>query len=147
MAEHFDLSVLAWAPLAAGVLTGKYTRGGERDSLRAEANEARGRLSEASLAVAKAVDEVADDVGATSAQVALAWVRAQGYRYIPIVGARKVEQIRDCMGATALQLTDAHLERLDEVSRPDLGFPMKFLRSDGVLDLLRSEARGRIDGR
>jgi len=147
MAEHFGLSVLAWAPLAAGVLTGKYTRGGERDSLRAEANEARGRLSESALAVAKAVDEVADELGATSAQVALAWVQAQGYLQIPIVGARKVEQIRDCMGASTLRLTDAHLTKLDEISRPDLGFPMKFLRSDGVLDLLRSESRGRIDGR
>lgn len=147
MAEHFELSVLAWAPLAAGVLTGKYTRGGERDSLRAEANEARGRLAETSLAIAKAVDEVADEVGATSAQVALAWVRDQGYRYIPIVGARKVEQIRDSMGATAVELSDHHRTRLDEVSRPDLGFPMKFLTSDGVLDLVRSEARSRLDGR
>ena len=43
MAEHFGLSVVSWAPLAAGVLTGKYTRGlSEIDTLRKNANEARG---------------------------------------------------------------------------------------------------------
>ena len=59
MADHFGLSVLAWGPLGAGVLTGKYTRGGENDSLRKQGNESRGRTNERSLAIARAVDEVA----------------------------------------------------------------------------------------
>lgn len=147
MADHFGLSVVGWAPLSAGVLTGKYTRGGDPDTLRKGANESRGRLTESSLAIAKAVDEVADELGASSAQVALAWVRAQGYRYIPIVGARKVSQIQDSIGSVGVQLTEAHLAKLDEVSAVDLGFPMKFLQSGGVLDLVRTEKRGRLDGR
>ena len=148
MAEHFDMSVLAWAPLSAGVLTGKYTRGeGEVDSLRRSGNERRGRLSERSLAVAKTVDEVADELGASSAQVALAWVQAQGYRYLPIVGARKVSQIRDSLGAAKVAFEAAHLEKLHEVSAVDLGFPTRFLESDSVMDLIRSEQRGRLDPR
>ena len=84
MADHFGLSVLAWGPLGAGVLTGKYTRQGvDNDSLRKGGNDARGRTSEKSLAIARAVDAVADELGASSAQVAAAWVQAQGYRYIP----------------------------------------------------------------
>jgi aryl-alcohol dehydrogenase-like predicted oxidoreductase len=147
MAEHFGLSVVGWAPLGAGVLTGKYTRGGDIDSLRKEANASRGRTSERSLAIARAVDAVADELGCTSAQVATAWVRAQGYRYLPIVGARKVAQITDTMGAVDVQLTEAHLRTLDEVSRPEFGFPQRFLASDGVRDLIRGEVRTRIDGR
>ena len=60
MADHFNLSVLAWAPLGGGVLTGKYTRGGgdEIDSLRSGSNEGRGRTSERSLDIARAVDAV-----------------------------------------------------------------------------------------
>jgi aryl-alcohol dehydrogenase-like predicted oxidoreductase len=147
MAKHFGLSVVAWAPLGAGVLTGKYTRGGERDSLRADANAARGRTGDRALAIARAVDRVADELGVSSAQVATAWVRAQGYGFIPIVGARKVEQIADTLGAVAVSLSAAQLAALDEVSRVSLGFPHDFLASSGVLDLVRSEVRGRIDGR
>ena len=147
MAEHFGLSVTAWAPLAAGVLTGKYTRGDRSDSKRQAANDARGRTSDAALAIAREVDRVADELGASSAQVAAAWVAAQGYRFIPIVGARKVEQILDTMGAPRVQLTPAQLGRLDELSRPSLGFPHDFLRSTNVRDMVRGEIRTRIDGR
>jgi aryl-alcohol dehydrogenase-like predicted oxidoreductase len=148
MAEEFGLSVLAWAPLAAGVLTGKYTRSGlDNDSLRAGSNEQRGRTSEASLHVARAVDAVADELGASSAQVATAWVQAQGYRYIPIVGARKVEQIVDSLGSPAITLDAAHLQKLDEVSRVEMGFPHDFLAADAVRDLVQSELRTELDGR
>ncbi|MBC8067090.1 MAG: aldo/keto reductase, partial [Deltaproteobacteria bacterium] len=102
---------------------------------------------EPALTIARAVDRVADELGASSAQVATAWVRAQGYRFIPIVGARTVEQIEDTLGTASIELSAAQLGALDEVSRVSLGFPHEFLRSDGVLDMVRSEQRGRIDGR
>jgi len=146
MAEHFGLSVLAWAPLGAGVLTGKYTRGGDV-SLRKQANEARGRTSERALAIARAVDEVADELGVTSSQVATAWVLSRGYAFIPIVGARKVEQIQDTLGSARVRLTGAQLEKLDAVSRTELGFPHAFLKSNAVRDLIHSESRARLQGR
>ena len=148
MAEHFGLSVVGWAPLGAGVLTGKYTRGGDLDSRRQASNDARGRTSEASLAIAREVDAVADEVGASSAQVAIAWVQAQGYGMIPIVGARKVSQITDSLGASAVTLSVDQLARLDAVSRVSLGFPHAFLASDGVLNMVRGEqVRPRLDPR
>lgn len=147
MANHYGLSVLGWAPLAAGVLAGKYTRGGDNDSLRAQGNEAHGRTSEASLEIARTVDAVADELGVSSAKVAIAWVRSKGYGYIPIVGARKVEQIQDTMGATEVTLEASQIERLDAVSAVPLGFPHDFLAADAVLDLVRGECRTRIDGR
>lgn len=147
MAEHFGLSVVAWAPLGGGVLTGKYTRGSadERDSKRSGSNVARGRTSDQNLLIAREVDAIADEIGASSAQVATAWVAAQGYRFLPIVGARKVSQIEDTLGAAQISLTDAHLTRLDALSRPSLGFPHDFLASDGVKDLTRGEIRTRLD--
>ncbi|MEZ4219742.1 MAG: aldo/keto reductase [Polyangiaceae bacterium] len=148
MAEHFGLSVLCWGPLGAGVLTGKYTRAGaENDSLRKQGNEQRGRTSERSLEVARAVDAVADELGVTSAQVACAWVAQHGYGFIPIVGARKVSQIQDCIGGASVRLNEAQLAKLGEVSRIELGFPHDFLAASGVRDLVRSEVRSRIDGR
>lgn len=148
MADRFGLAVLGWAPLGAGVLTGKYTRGKQdNDSLRAANNDQRGRTTEESLRIARTVDEVADELGVTSAQVATAWVQAQGYRYIPIVGARKVSQIEDSLGASQLTLSEEHLRRLGDVSRVSLGFPHEFLSFDGVRDLVYSEMRSRLDRR
>jgi aryl-alcohol dehydrogenase-like predicted oxidoreductase len=146
MAEHFGLSVLAWAPLGAGVLTGKYTRSGQQeDSLRKAGNEQRGRTSERNLAIAKAVDDVADELGKTSAQVAVAWVAAQGYRFIPLVGARKPEQIRDTLGSADVALSAEQLTKLNAVSKTELGFPHDFLT--GAQDMVKSEARVHLDER
>jgi len=147
MADHFEISVLAWGPVGAGVLTGKYTREGDNDSLRKQANEQRGRTSERGLSIARAVDQVADELRVSSAQVAIAWVLSRGYRYIPIVGARKVDQIRDNLAAYDLCLTDAQLEKLDVASRIQLGFPQVFLQSNAVRDLVRTESRSRLEGR
>ncbi len=149
MAKHFGLSVLAWGPLGGGVLTGKYTRGdgSKSDSLRKEGNEARGRTSEKNLEIARTVDAIADELGVSSAKVATAWVSAQGYRYIPIVGARKVEQLTDTMGSSAVELSAAHLARLDEVSKVEPGFPHDFLAAKPVQDLVKGEIRERLDER
>ena len=79
-----------------------------------------------------------------SAQVATAWVLAKGYNYIPIVGARKISQIQDTLGAASVELSGEQVARLDQVSAIDPGFPNKFLKSGNVMDLVRSEQRGRI---
>ncbi|MEZ4451338.1 MAG: aldo/keto reductase [Nannocystaceae bacterium] len=147
MAEHFGLSILAWAPLGGGVLTGKYTRGGEMDSLRSQGNAMRGRTSERNLAIAREVDAVADELGVTSAQVAVAWVGGRDYRYLPIVGARKPEQLADALAGAAVELSADQRQRLDKVSEVSLGFPHDFLGSPPVQDLVRGEIRGRIDPR
>ncbi len=144
MAQHFDLAVTAWAPLAGGVLTGKYTRGGDNDSLRKPGNAEKGRDTEQALSVARAVDEIADAMNVTSTQVAIAWVLAQGYRFIPIAGARKVSQIQDTMAASQLTLSDEHLAHLDELTRIELGFPHDFLASDHVQEMVKGEIAGKL---
>jgi aryl-alcohol dehydrogenase-like predicted oxidoreductase len=130
VAEAFGLSVTAWAPIGAGILTGKYTRGSTatpQDSKRAAANQA--RLTHRNLQIAREVDRVADQLGATSAQVATAWVRQRGRRIIPILGVRKPEQLQDLLGSLEVELPAEHRSRLDEVSRIDLGFPYNLLRA------------------
>jgi aryl-alcohol dehydrogenase-like predicted oxidoreductase len=129
VAEAFGLSLCAWAPIGAGVLTGKYTRGpttSPADSRRAPANQA--RLTERNLGIAREVDLVAEELGATSAQVAVAWLRQRDRRVIPILGARKLEQLQDVLGSLEVGLAAEHVARLDEVSRIELGFPYELLR-------------------
>jgi aryl-alcohol dehydrogenase-like predicted oxidoreductase len=130
VAEAFGLSVIAFAPMGSGVLTGKYTRGPSEtpeDSKRAAANQA--RLTERNLQIAREVDRVADELGATSAQVAIAWVQQRRTRIIPIVGVRKLEQLDDILGSLEVELPTEHLARLDKVSQTDFGFPYDLLRA------------------
>ena len=120
----------AWAPMGAGVLTGKYTRGASttpEDSVRAAGNE--DSLTDRNLRIAREVDRTADELGATSAQVAIAWVRQRGKRIIPVVGVRTVEQMHDILGSLDVALSAGQLAQLDEVGRVELGFPQDFLRA------------------
>jgi aryl-alcohol dehydrogenase-like predicted oxidoreductase len=146
VAEAFGLSVTAWAPMAAGILTGKYTRGPSmtpEDSKRAAGNQA--RLTERNLQIAREVDRVADELGATSAQVATAWVRQRGRRLIPIVGVRKLEQLRDLLGSLEVELSAEHLWRLDEASRIELGFPYNLLRAPVEGQMVYGDLEPRIE--
>jgi aryl-alcohol dehydrogenase-like predicted oxidoreductase len=87
-----------------------------------------GSLTDRNLAIADAVNAVAAERGASSAQVAIAWVRAQQARsvIVPMLGARRRQQLEDNLGALELELTAAELAHLEEVSRIQLGFPHDF---------------------
>jgi aryl-alcohol dehydrogenase-like predicted oxidoreductase len=129
VAEALGMSVTAFAPMAAGLLTGKYSRGPTTtpaDSLRAPGNAE--RLTEGNLRIARELDQVADDLGATSAQVAVAWVRARWERIIPVVGIRTVEQLHDVVGSLDVELPADARAHLDQASAIELGFPHDYLR-------------------
>jgi aryl-alcohol dehydrogenase-like predicted oxidoreductase len=143
MARSLGIGITPWAPLGGGVLTGKYSRGGDMDTKRAEGNQR--RLTEQNLAIAKQVDAIADDLGCSSAQVATAWVRQQAPSIVPIVGARKVSQIEDVLGSVEVQLTDDHLTKLDELSGIELGFPHDFLATPIVRGLVYGDTHERTD--
>jgi diketogulonate reductase-like aldo/keto reductase len=64
---------------------------------------------------------------------------------IPILGASKVDQLVDNLGAVEIQLSPEHLQQLDEVSKIELGFPHEFLQSDGVKDVVFGGTHGLID--
>jgi aryl-alcohol dehydrogenase-like predicted oxidoreductase len=123
MAATLNLSVAAWGPLARGVLSGKYTRGNAVEGSRSKRED----LSERDLRIATEVDAVADRLGATSSQVALAWTRAR-HRWIhPILGARTLDQLTDSLAALDLDLPADAVQRLDQASSIELGFPQDFI--------------------
>jgi aryl-alcohol dehydrogenase-like predicted oxidoreductase len=129
VAEAFGLSVTAWGSMGAGVLTGKYTRGPSEipeDSMRALVNQS--RLTGRDLEIAREIDRVADELGKSSAQVAISWVRQRGQRMLPIVGIRKLDQMHDVLGSLEVRLSIDQLSCLDKVSEIELGFPYTLLR-------------------
>ncbi|MBT2382176.1 aldo/keto reductase [Streptomyces sp. ISL-11] len=127
-ARAFDQAVLAWAPLAAGKLTGKYRRG-ETGRLDTVGENTTGAGEEA---VVTAVLEIAEQGGWSPAQVALAWLRGRPGNVIPIVAATKESQLADNLASVRVALDADAVRRLDEVSAVPLGFPHDFLREPAI---------------
>ncbi|MBZ4016377.1 aldo/keto reductase [Streptomyces purpurogeneiscleroticus] len=143
-ARAFDLAVLAWAPLAAGKLTGKYRRG---ESGRLHAHGGENGEDQHDEAVLSAVLEIAEQGGWSPAQVALAWLRQQPGNIVPIVGATKESQLLDNLAAVDVVLDADAVARLDEVSAVPLGFPHQFLREPAVTETVYGDRWADIDDR
>ena len=122
MAEALGLTVAAWSPLGGGALSGKYT-----SSASADGRLPPDSLTERDRRVATAVHAVADEIGATPAQVAIAWTRAKSSAIHPIVGARHVGQLLDNLGALDVELTPEQLARLEQQTAFRRGFPLDFI--------------------
>lgn len=127
MARHYGMTVTPWAPLAGGALTGKYLRG-EAGRVKPESN----RRDANAERITKEVMAIAEELQAEPAHVALAWMMQQNFSCIPIVGATKVEQLKQNLKAVDVVLNNDHKKRLDEVSSIPLGFPGDFFKEDAV---------------
>jgi aryl-alcohol dehydrogenase-like predicted oxidoreductase len=148
MAAALGLGVTAWSPLAGGLLTGKQLEpGGQKDSARQNdpGMQQFMRASARKEAVAREVVAVARDSGHTPAQVALAWLRQRPEPVIPIVGARKLAQVKDNLACVGVKLAAEQVGRLDAVSRIEMGFPHDFFTNDMVLALSFGGMRDQID--
>jgi diketogulonate reductase-like aldo/keto reductase len=86
----------------------------------------------------------AGDIGCISAQVALAWLVHQPGSVIPIIGARRIEQLDDNLGCLGIELTAGQLERLDKASHIDRGFPHDFIASPAILDQVHGNTYSRL---
>lgn len=111
------VAMIPYSPLAAGFLTGKYTREGDPEKGRPIAPQ---RLAmyktETGWAVLDALREMGQARGKTIAQMALGWQLTQPFVTSPIVGANTVEQLDESLGAVGLRLSEEEMARLDEVT-------------------------------
>lgn len=117
MAEAFGMTVAAWAPLAAGVLAGaERSRRVDPDALTPRDRAAR-----------QAVRAVAAELGATPAQVAIAWTRSRSPVVHPLVGVSSAEQLTEDLGALDLVLPGEAVRRLEAAADFERGFPGDFI--------------------
>jgi aryl-alcohol dehydrogenase-like predicted oxidoreductase len=135
MAEALGLSVAAWAPLAAGVLSGG-TRRVDQSTLTAR-----------DRAAAAAVRTVADELGATPAQVALAWTRAKSPAVLPLVGVSRAEQLTDNLAALDLVLPAAAVATLEAATDFERGFPADFIAEYEPSPFAFGDAATKVVGR
>ncbi|HTW11243.1 MAG TPA: aldo/keto reductase [Solirubrobacteraceae bacterium] len=120
------LGLLIWSPLAGGLLSGKYRRNQDMPEGVRQATDWKEPPVYDEAKLYDTVDvlvEVASELDASPAQVALAWLLRRPAVSTVIIGARTDEQLADNLGAADLTLSDAQLARLEEVSRPTLIYP------------------------
>lgn len=125
--RHYDIAVCSYSPLAEGFLTGKYTRDANGKTVKPEGSrgamsEDYGRFPERWWQVLAEIEDIAEETGATPAQVAIRWVmNTPGLTSIPILGATSVEQLNDTVKAADLSLTtDQHRRITDAGELTDL---------------------------
>ncbi|QRP63726.1 aldo/keto reductase [Rhodanobacter sp. FDAARGOS 1247] len=111
-----NIGVISYYALASGFLSGKYRSAADLAKSSARGGAVKKFLNPHGLQVLAALDAVAAAHHATPAQVALAWLIARPGLTAPIVSATSVEQLRELLGATGLQLDDGEIARLDVAS-------------------------------
>jgi aryl-alcohol dehydrogenase-like predicted oxidoreductase len=142
------VGVLAWGPLGAGFLTGRYRRDEQppAGSRMAEAGDdyeeapAR-RAIERNFRVLDAAEAIAAERGATVPQVALAWLLAGEGVTAPIIGPRTYEQLEDLLGSVDVELSEEDRARLEAPAPPPELYPQRMLREQVGLERVSGPLR------
>jgi len=128
--QKFGLGVLPWSPLAAGFLSGKYRKD---QPLPAGVRLEKWKERFAEFATDRgwrtidALTAMAKEKETTVAALALAWVLAKPTVSSVIFGARSIEQLDDNLKAVDVKMSAADVQRLDDASAFDIGYPYKFM--------------------
>jgi aryl-alcohol dehydrogenase-like predicted oxidoreductase len=118
--RELGIGYVAYSPLGRGFLTGQFKSPEDfpEGDFRKNHPRFQGENFQKNLQLVDEVGAMAKEKGCTTAQLALAWVLAQGDDIVPIPGTKHVRYLDDNIGALQVQLTDADLRRLDEILPP-----------------------------
>ena len=116
--RELGIGFVAYSPLGRGFLTGQIKSTADFDDSDNRKTNPRfeGENFEQNLRAVAEVEAIASDVGATPAQVALAWLLAQGDHIAPIPGTKRVSRLEENVAADDVELTAEQLQKLTEVS-------------------------------
>ncbi|CAO0796735.1 unnamed protein product [Mucor circinelloides] len=113
-----SIGMIPWSPLAMGALTGRKREDTDRSQTRFIFSMLSATQQESNNTIIDRVEEIANKYNATSAQIALAWEFTKPYVSAPIIGASRIEQLYDLVGALAIKLTEQDVEYLEEAYTP-----------------------------
>jgi aryl-alcohol dehydrogenase-like predicted oxidoreductase len=116
--RELGIGFVPYSPLGRGFLTGtiRSTEHFDSDDFRATNPRFTGENFEQNLRLADEVTAIATEVGATPAQVAIAWLLTKGDDIAPIPGTKRVARLEENIGADAVELTGQQLEKLDNLA-------------------------------
>jgi hypothetical protein len=132
--------------LTSGVLSGKFHGEGKAEGARLSNEGMKDFLpeEERTARIISALKSVSEQVGRSMAQVALAWLRHQKVPGIPIIGARKVSQLRDNLGSLDLELSPEQLKSLEGESRIEPEFRQSIYEREMVRSIRYGGVRDRL---
>jgi aryl-alcohol dehydrogenase-like predicted oxidoreductase len=121
--RELGIGVTAYGVLSRGLLSGHWSKEREESltphDFRASAPRFTGENLERNLALVEAVRVIAEEKGATVAQLAIAWALSRGDDIVPLIGARTRERLAESLGAIDIALTQDDLARIDEAIPAD----------------------------
>jgi aryl-alcohol dehydrogenase-like predicted oxidoreductase len=119
--RELGIGITAYGVLSRGLLSGRLPAAGTKGDIRVVRMPRfqQGNV-EQNLRLVEALQQIGLEKGATSAQLAVAWVRSRGDDILPVIGARRREQLKESLDALDLRLDAADLARIDAVVSPDL---------------------------
>jgi aryl-alcohol dehydrogenase-like predicted oxidoreductase len=119
-ARALGIGIVPYSPIGRGLLAGALTSPEQLspDDFRRSHPRFAGENLERNLALVGRVREIAEEVGCTPVQLALAWVLAQGEDVAPIPGTKRARYLEENVGAADVTLGAEHLRRLDELFPP-----------------------------
>jgi aryl-alcohol dehydrogenase-like predicted oxidoreductase len=143
MMRRYGLGLTVWSPLAAGFLSGKYTR----ETLSSPENRYSGFDvlpfdKERAFGLVEQLRVIAHAHGASVAQVAIAWLLGRDAVSSVLIGATKLTQLEDNLAAVDLALSSSEIAQLDAATAPAAVYPNWFI--DRLTDRQSEEALGRI---
>ncbi|HEX2223445.1 MAG TPA: aldo/keto reductase [Thermoanaerobaculia bacterium] len=116
--RELGIGFVAYSPLGRGFLTGEIKSYDDlaEDDFRRNSPRFQGENFQKNLDLVKRIEEIAADKGCTPAQLALAWVMAQGDDIVPITGTKRRKYLEQNVAAVDVHLTEEDLRRIDEVA-------------------------------
>jgi aryl-alcohol dehydrogenase-like predicted oxidoreductase len=118
--RELGIGVTAYGVLSRGLISGHWSKQRTAESgFRAMSPRFQGENLENNLRLVEGLREVASEIGCTVAQVAIAWVAAQGADIIPLIGARRRDQLAEALGALDLRLSQEQLQSLAHAVPPE----------------------------
>ena len=114
--RELGIGYVAYSPLGRGFLTGQFKSPDDfpEDDFRKSTRASRARISRRTSQLVREVEAMAEEKGCTTAQLALAWVLAQGEDIVPIPGTKHVRYLDENIGALDVKLSGEDLQRLDD---------------------------------
>jgi aryl-alcohol dehydrogenase-like predicted oxidoreductase len=117
-ARELGVGIVPYSPLGRGELTGALGEITAEDDFRRSSPRFMGDNRERNLRLVERLREIADGLGRTPAQLALAWLLHRGEDVVPIPGTRRIERLDENAAAVDIDLTEAQLAELDELFPP-----------------------------
>jgi len=135
LSAEVGAGIMVWSPLASGLLSGKYKAGAKNEQGRLAAmagssNPGFQKFSDRNWAIVAELEQVAKQAGRSMAQVAVNWVANRPGVASVIIGATRMEQLRDNLAALDFTLAPELVQRLDKVSALARTFPYTFFGNE-----------------